>query len=254
MKSLSACITMPLTKSYVLLLFLFFALIACPGHAFHQVHQPALARKLSDTVDRVRTAEIKKTQNFRSRVLHLDDRAQLMKNCKARFVNEAVQRQWALSDRVVYIRKICSRQLDALLGPIPEPGLTKAFTRTELRGEKLSMKQSRRKRRLFALLKRARKTSLQIIFSRLNKALQIGMVDPDGSNEPDITCKFEQRPSPSPRVQTLKPSRLAVPRVQTRRQRRLVCRILKLLDGADYDTLQELQKKLSDLLGLVRFP
>lgn len=61
------------------------------------------------------------------------------------------------------------------------------------------------------------------------------MEDPNDSTAPSITCEFERGPG-------------ADLRVQTPGQRRLACRILKLLENADEDTEQKVLEKVHDLL------
>lgn len=230
-KSLSHYTTMPLPKYHFVLLFLFLVIIASPGHAFHQGFQTALAGKQSDTVDRFKTTVFKKKPNSRFQMLRADNRAHFLKDCIALLGNEAL-----LSDRIILIRKVCARQLEALVEPIPQADLTKALTATEIRSKETSMKQSRKSRRLYRLLRRARKSTLQYIHSRFFKVLHFTIPRPDGSTAPSSSCSFAETPASDPGSQNVK-------------QRKLARQIAKMLENADYRTQQDICKRLSNVFG-----
>lgn len=206
------------------LIFLLLALFACQVNAAHHVQPAILNKEPHASFDVGAATAVEKAVSTRFSELHVHNEDLSFSNCLAHYANEASRSGLVSPTRMTLIRKTCERQYGPVQKPISAPVLTNSLTQTGVRGMRRSTRQKSKGGRISSLLRRARRATLQYIFSRLRKAIR-----------GRISCKLPFN---------LEPGELD----ETPYQRWLARRIQKLLENADHNTVKEACKELRELL------
>lgn len=198
----------------------------CPRDAVLIVHRVDPNRQVH-APDGLKSRELRKFLDARFGVLPGGSDKSLI-DCIAQSTNGTFDMQKVAWRGLASIAKICSSRH----GTDPRPLLSTFFSRVKVRPTTLRMRQSLITRRIFRLLRLARRPTLQYINSSLNKVLAINSDNADNFDPVKyVRCSgFSDFPFTDPDV--------------PRKQRRLGRSILNLLKRADDQTLQKVCKRL----------
>lgn len=210
---------------------LLLAFLCCPREAAFIVHRADQNRQGNVRLDIPSSQELRKASEARFRVLADRNDAGSFLDCISRFAYETLDTHHALRKRMAVIVKVCSNWRYTN----PTPVLRASLIRTKLSSTEQRMRRSLISRRIFRLLKQAKKPVLQYINSRLSKVLAIVISDDDDFDPVKyVTCSGING------VRDLSFADLDVPRNQRKQGRKL----LNLLRRADDDTFQKVCRKL----------
>lgn len=216
---------MPAKSTHGFFLFLLLALCAFPLNAALYGQPSTPSKELGASSDSGPTIEVERAPRTRFSELHVYNQGLSFTDCLAHYAKEASGVGSVLPSQIAIIRKICDRQLEAVLKPISVPVQTNDLTQTRRTGVRLGTRQNRKPRTLSELLQQGEKATLQYIFSRLKKTLGKRL----GECYPPINSKPKDFDG-------------------SKKQKRLASIFLNRIKNADNNTFNEICRKLRKLL------
>lgn len=171
MTSPHARLSLSSKKGLQLLISLLLASFACPVHTIPQLQQSAMSRKHHASFDGHTSTKMERVALSVLRVLQADRSDRSFTHCVANYLTRGLESQQISPSRLEVIRKICRWKLDSNLEQVSKTILKSGFNPTKPKERMPHVRQSRQQRSINDLLRRAKKATLQYIYSRLRKAI-----------------------------------------------------------------------------------